>query len=276
MRTLTNVLEVSKTTYYASKDRHPSQRSQGNEQLKQEILQIYEKSKHRYGAPKITHQLIQSGWKVSLKRVQRLMRELGIHSIIRKKYRPATNHEKVESRENLLKQDFSTTSINQKWSADITYIYTQKEGWTYLASVMDLYSRKIIGYSYGKQMTTSIVVNAFHQAVQNQQLKDGKHLILQTDLGTQYTSDAFEKLLLRYHVIHSYSRKGTPYDNSSIESFHATLKKEEVYLRHYKTFDEARLALFQYTNGWYNRERIHGKLNYLTPQQAEDQAKMLA
>ncbi|GEN90650.1 transposase [Tetragenococcus koreensis] len=276
MRTLTDVLEVSKSTYYASKYRRPSQRSQENEQLKQEILQIYEKSKHRYGAPKITYKLTQDGWKVGLKRVQKLMRELGIHSIIRKKYRPATNHEKVTSRENLLKQDFSTTSINQKWAADITYIHTKKEGWTYLASVMDLYSRKIIGYSYGKQMTTSIVVDAFHQAVQNQQLKDGKHLILQTDLGTQYTSYEFENLLLQYHVSHSYSRKGTPYDNSGIESFHATLKKEEVYLRHYRNFEEARLALFQYINGWYNRERIHGNINYLTPQQAEDQAKMLA
>ncbi|MDN6617999.1 MAG: IS3 family transposase, partial [Enterococcus sp.] len=276
VRTLTDVLEVSKSTYYASKYRRPSQRSQENEQLKQEILQIYEKSKHRYGAPKITYKLTQDGWKVGLKRVQKLMRELGIHSIIRKKYRPATNHEKVTSRENLLKQDFSTTSINQKWAADITYIHTKKEGWTYLASVMDLYSRKIIGYSYGKQMTTSIVVDAFHQAVQNQQLKDGKHLILQTDLGTQYTSDEFENLLLQNHVSHSYSRKGTPYDNSGIESFHATLKKEEVYLRHYKNFEEARLVLFQYINGWYNRERIHGNINYLTPQQAEDQAKMLA
>ncbi|MCO8294475.1 IS3 family transposase [Tetragenococcus halophilus] len=276
VRTLTNVLEVSKSTYYASKDRRPSQRSQENEQLKEEILQIYEKSKHRYGAPKITHKLVQYGWKVSLKRVQRLMRELGIRSIIRKKYRPASNHEKVESRENLLKQDFSTTSINQKWSADITYIHTQKEGWTYLASVMDLYSRKIIGYSYGKQMTTPIVVEAFQQAMQNQQLKDGKGLILQTDLGTQYTSYEFENLLLQCHINHSYSRKGTPYDNSGIESFHATLKKEEVYLKHYRSFDEARLALFQYINGWYNRERIHGNINYLTPQQAEDQAKMLA
>ncbi|AYW48870.1 IS3 family transposase [Tetragenococcus osmophilus] len=276
VRTLTSVLEVSKSTYYASKYRCPSQRSQENEQLKEEILQIYEKSKRRYGAPKITYKLKQLGWSVGLKRVQRLMRELGVHSVIRKKYRPATNHEKVTARENLLKQDFSTTSINQKWGADITYIHTQKEGWTYLASVMDLYSRKIIGYSYGKQMTTSIVVDAFHQAVQNQQLKEGPNLVLQTDLGTQYTSYEFENLLLQYHVSHSYNRKGTPYDNSGIESFHATLKKEEVYLRQYKTFDEARLALFQYINGWYNRERIHGKLNYLTPQQAEDQVKMSA
>lgn len=276
MRILTNVLEVSKSTYYASKYRCPSLRSQENEQLKQKILQIYEKSKRRYGAPKITYRLKQLGWRIGIKRVQKLMRELGIRSIIRKKYRPAMNHEKVTARENLLKQDFSTTSINQKWSADITYIHTQKEGWTYLASVMDLYSRKIIGHSYGKQMTTSIVVDAFCQALQNQQLKAGHSLILQTDLGTQYTSDEFENLLLQCHINHSYSRKGTPYDNSGIESFHATLKKEEVYLKHYRSFDEARLALFQYINGWYNRERIHGNINYLTPQQAEDQAKMLA
>jgi len=165
VRLLTDVLEVLKSTYYASKYRRPSPRSQENEQLKQEILQIYEKSKRRYGAPQITYKLKQSGWKIGQKRVQRLMRELGIRSITRKKYRPATNHEKVTARENLLKQDFSTTSIKQKWGADITYVHTQKEGWTYLASVMDLYSRKIIGYSYGKQMTASIVVDAFHQAV---------------------------------------------------------------------------------------------------------------
>lgn len=141
---------------------------------------------------------------------------------------------------------------------------------------MDLYSRKIIGYSYDKQITTSIVVDAFHQVLQNQQLKGGEYLIFQTDLDMQYTRDEFENLLYKYHVNHSYSHKGIPYDNSGIKSFHATLKKGKVYLRHYKTFDEARLALFQYINVWYNRERIHGNINYLTLQQMDDQAKMSA
>lgn len=141
---------------------------------------------------------------------------------------------------------------------------------------MDLYSRKIIGYSYGKQMTTSIVLDALYRALYNQGLKEGTGLVLQTDLGSQYTSREFEALLIHKHVSHSYSRKGTPYDNSGIESFHATLKKEETYVNHYKNFEEARLALFQYIEGWYNRERIHGAIGYLTPQQAEEQAQKIA
>lgn len=198
------------------------------------------------------------------------MREIGIRSIIRAKYRPASSKGRVAERKNILDQDFTTTSINQKWAADITYIHTDRDGWTYLASVMDLHSRKIIGYNYSKNMTNDIVLDALNDALHNQKIKTG--LIIQTDLGSQYTSHEFEQILVKQGIVHSYSRKGKPYDNSGIESFHATLKKEEVYLQNYKDYEEAQLALFQYIEGWYNRERIHGAIGYVTPQEAEERA----
>lgn len=268
-------MKVAPSTYYKELKHKPSDRELENEQIDQAILSIYTDSKKRYGAWKIHHQLIEQGFDLSIKRVQKRMRILGIHSITVKKYRPTkASKERVEERTNLLNQDFFTTSINQKWAADITYISTAKDGWTYLASVIDLYSKKIIGYTYAKQMTTEIVRSALDSAIQNQQPTDG--LIIQTDLGSQYTSADFEEALRTNKMTHSYSRKGTPYDNSCTESFHDTLKKEEVYQTTYHSFEEARLELFQYIEGWYNRKRIHGAIGYLTPQQAEDQARQHA
>ncbi|AOM35581.1 TPA: DDE-type integrase/transposase/recombinase [Enterococcus faecium] len=137
--------------------------------------------------------------------------------------------------------------------------------------MIDLHSKKIIGYTYAKQMTTEIVMSVLDSAIQNQQPTDG--LIIQTDLSSQYTSADFEEALRMNKMTHSYSRKGTLYDYSCIESFHAALKKEEVYQTTYHSFEEARLELFRYIEGWYNRKRIHGTIGYLTPQQAEDQAR---
>lgn len=274
-RMLLRVMEVAPSTYYKELKHKPSHRELENEQIDQAILSIYTDSKKRYGAWKIHHQLIEQGFDLSIKRVQKRMRILGIHSITVKKYRPTkASKECVEERVNLLNQDFSTTNINQKWAADITYISTAKDGWTYLASVIDLYSKKIIGYTYAKEMTTEIVMSALESAVQEQQPADG--LIIQTDLGSQYTSTDFEKALRENKMTHSYSRKGTPYDNSCIESFHAALKKEEIYQTTYHSFEEARLELFKYIEGWYNRKRIHGAIGYRTPQQAEDQARQKA
>lgn len=268
-------MKAAPSTYYKELKHQPSNRELENEQIDHVILSIYTESKKRYGAWKIHHQLIEQGFDLSIKRVQKRMRILSIHSITVKKYRPTkASKERVEERINLLSQDFSTTSINQNWAADITYISTEKDGWTYLASVIDLYSKKIIGYTYGKQMTTEIVMSALNSAIQTQQPTDG--LIIQTDLGSQYTSSDFEKALRENKMTHSYSRKGMPYDNSCIESFHATLEKEEVYQTTYHSFEEARLELFQYIEGWYNRKWIHGAIGYMTPQQAEDQARQHA
>ncbi|WP_195932149.1 IS3 family transposase [Turicibacter sanguinis] len=275
IKQLCEVLSVPRSTYYQSKHQIESKWKRENHQLLERIKKIYFESSHRYGAIKVHRQLIKEGFSVSLKRVQRLMKSGGLASIIQKKYTPyKQSKELVLDRDNILEQDFSTTSINQKWVSDITYIHVQEEGWCYLASVMDLHSKKIIGYHFSKQMTTDIIVQALKNAYVSQSPKD--KVILHTDLGTQYTSQDFKNLTSELNVVQSFSRKGCPYDNACIESFHATLKKEEVYQTKYVTFEQARMALFQYIEGWYNRKRIHGSINYLTPEECEQLARQIA
>uniref|UniRef100_UPI002ACE825E IS3 family transposase n=1 Tax=Sporosarcina beigongshangi TaxID=2782538 RepID=UPI002ACE825E len=149
-----------------------------------------------------------------------------------------------------------------------------KNGWCYLASVLDLHTKKIVGYSFSKSMTTELVLQALTNAIEVQKPEEG--LILHTDLGSQFTSEDFEKAVKAVEIEHSFSRKGCPYDKACIESFHATLKKEEVYQTTYIDFEAAQIALFQYIESWYNRKRIHGAIDYLTPQQLEDQCRQAA
>lgn len=262
------VLDVPRSTYYQSFHKVKSLYEIENEAILERIKVIHAESKGRYGAPKIHYLLTQEDFTVSLKRVQRIMAEAGIRSTIMKKYRPTPTVGQVEERENLLEQNFETTTINEKWVADITYINTLSDGWCYLASVLDLHTKKIVGYSFSTSMTTELVLQALANAIDVQQPEEG--LILHTDLGSQYTSEDFEQALKDAKIEQSFSRKGCPYDNACIESFHATLKKEEVYQTVYQDFEAARLALFQYIESWYNRRRIHGAINYLTPQQLED------
>ena len=268
------VLKVSRSSYYKHLNKKESKRSIENKFLEGEILEIYKASKSRYGAPKIHAKLKSRNIFISLKRTQRLMNKLGIKSIVCKKFRPYSSKNKVESRGNIINRDFSTTDINQKWVTDITYIHTIKDGWCYLASVMDLNSRKIVGYSMSKNMDTALATKALDNAYKTQKPDDG--LILHSDLGSQYTSYEFGKYVKDHKLIHSFSSKGNPYDNACIESFHSVLKKEEVNLVQYFDFDAARLAVFEYIESWYNRERIHSSLDYLTPQEWENKLKRVA
>ncbi|OEF96893.1 integrase, partial [Vulcanibacillus modesticaldus] len=245
------VLGVPRSSYYHSLNKTQSKRERENQELTEKIKQIHKDSKERYGAPKIHHILLTENYHVSLKRVQRLMKKAGIRSITKKKYRPYQSKEKIVEHENLLDRDFSTTNINQKWVADITYINTLKDGWCYLASVMDLHSKKIVGYSFSRSMTTELVIKALENAINNQ--KPSKELILHTDLGSQYTSSEFTGYVQSRKIIQSFSRKGNPYDNACIESFHAILKKEEVNHVQYLDYYSAKIAIFQYIEGWYNR-----------------------
>lgn len=262
------VLQVPRSTYYQSFHKLKSSRELENEAILVRIKAIHAKSKQRYGAPKIHEKLLAEGFKFSLKRVQRLMQKEDIRSIIVKKYRSASSKDFIDDRENILDQDFSTTTINEKWVGDIAYIHTLKDGWCYLGSFLDLHTKKVVGYSFAKTMTNELVLQALRHAIDVQRPKEG--LILHTDLGSQYTSEAFGMALKQAMIRHSFSRKGCPYDNACIESFHATLKKEEVYRSVYVDFEHARLSLFEYIESWYNRERIHGSIHYLTPQQLED------
>jgi putative transposase len=266
---------VSRSSYYKHLKRKPSNRALQNESISKEIMDIYTSSKKRYGAIKIYKTLIEKGIKISLKRIQRLMKKLGIRSIIVKKYKPMKSSIKVTERDNFIKRNFSATGINQKWVTDITYINTIKDGWCYLASVMDLYTRKIIGYAMSQTIDTDLALLAVKNAIKLQKPVDP--LILHSDLGSQYTSLDFKKHILNTKIItHSFSAKGCPYDNACIESFHASLKKEEVNLVMYYDFKAARIAIFEYIESWYNRKRIHGSIGYITPQKCEDIARGIA
>ena len=260
------VLEINHSTYRKSINHKASKRDIFTHKLDCAIRMIHLESRGIYGAPKIHNLLIKQAEfaKTSLKLVQKRMSKMCIKSIVTKKFRPVCKSSKVEEKENIMNQDFSTTEPNQKFCTDITYVYTKQDGWTYLAEVIDLYSRKIVGYSYSKTMTAEMAVEALKRAVEH--LKDTTGIIVQTDLGTQYTSDLFEKFLLSHKMIHSYSHKHYPYDNSPIESFHAILKKEEVRPDNiYLSYDTAKIKLFEFIEGWYNNKRIHSSINYKTP-----------
>lgn len=266
------VLKISRAAYYKHMHRKKSKWEKEDDLLKNKIYFIYKQSKCIYGAPKIRAALILKGFKASLKRVQRLMRKMNIKSVVIKKWRPfCKTKNKVIQRKNLIKQNFSASTINEKWLTDITYIYTKKDGWCYLASVFDCYSAKIVGYSFSKKMDVALALQAVKNALINQ--KPSKELILHSDLGSQYTSSDFEKYIKNHNILHSFSRKGCPYDNAPMESFHSVLKKEESKMNKYMDFHEAQIRLFQYIEGWYNRKRINGRINFLTPQQCEDFAQ---
>jgi Transposase and inactivated derivatives len=266
------VLDVPKSSYYDWKNKVPSKRQTENERLSRLISGIYFENKGIYGAPKIHQTLLARGEILSLKRVQKLMRAMALRAITMKKYKPGKQaNVQAEGRKNLLNQDFTTTSINQKWVTDITYIHTLKDGWTYLSTIQDLHSKKIIGWKFGKQMTKELVIETLDHALLTH--TPSENLILHSDLGSQYTSDAYEAKLKELSIQHSFSRKGCPYDNAGIESFHASIKKEEVYpSENYETFEAAHLAIFQYIEGFYNRKRIHSSIHYLTPNQMEELA----
>lgn len=174
-----SVLGIARSTYYKKINSQESSRSKENKILKQAILKIYNDNKGRYGSPKIHFLMKQQGYKISEKRVQRFMREMNLYAITVKKYKHTSSKKVIEGLENVLNRDFTTTTINEKWVGDITYIYTLKDGWTYLASVLDLYSKKIIGYAYGTNMTNDLVITALKRAYSSQ--NPDKQLIFHTD-----------------------------------------------------------------------------------------------
>ncbi|MET2033344.1 MULTISPECIES: IS3 family transposase [Enterococcus] len=264
------VLDLPRSSYYERINRKPSNHHIETKRLDTLITTIYWEAKGRYGAPKIWQKLRQDGEMISLKRVQKRMKALGLRSITVKKWRPVKVEKDDTQRKNLLKQDFTTTGLNQKWVTDITYIHTKLDGWCYLSTIQDLHTKKIIGWTFGKQMTTDLVMDTLTNALLNQ--ASGSGLILHSDQGSQYTSKIYEEKLESLGIAHSFSRKGCPYDNAGIESFHASIKKEEVYPQEYRDYNEAHRSLFQYIEGFYNRSRIHSSIGYLTPNQMEQRA----
>ena len=262
-------MKISRSEYYYHKNHRTNIYKEENKSLDVDILRIYNESKKRYGSPKIQKILKKEGKHVNIKRVGKRMKFLKIKSCIVKKYRTGSSSKKVdnEGKRNLLNQEFQTDELRTKMVSDITYIYVKNYGWTYIATVEDLCSRAIIGYSYGKTIDADLVIEAIKNVQKKGKFKE--QAIFHSDLGSQYTSNKVEEYLKELGLRHSYSKKGYHYDNACMESFNAILKKEEVNLKEYETFDEAKIALFEFIEGWYNRKRIHSAIGYRIPYDIE-------
>jgi putative transposase len=262
-----NVLGASKSGYFKWLKRPKSDREKKHEKVTQAILRTHLEFKQRYGSVKIAKTLNKRGLKVSERTVSRIMTNNQWKSCTVKKYKATTNskHQHPVS-ENILARQFKACKPNQLWVTDITYIPTN-EGWLYLATVMDLYSRKIVGWAMDKTMTKELVMAALKMACNRQ--KPEKGVIHHSDRGVQYASNEYQKLLKKHQMISSMSRKGNCYDNACIESFHGILKRELVYQTRYKTREEAKKSLFEYIEFFYNSKRIHSTLGYYTPNEFE-------
>ena len=231
--------------------------------LIEEIKKIHEKSRRTYGSPRITEELNDNGIKCGKKRIARIMKKSGVRAKIKRKYKATTNSKhNYPVAENLLKQDFTTSGINKVWASDITYIWTY-EGWLYLAVIMDIYCRKIVGWAMSERQTKELVKQAFLQAVLRYSPEPG--LIHHSDRGSQYASYEYQDLLKGHGVIQSMSKKGDCYDNAIVETFFHTLKTELVYREEYRTRNQAKKSIFEYIEVWYNRQRRHSSLGYKSP-----------
>jgi putative transposase len=261
------VLEVSPSSFYEWQQSAQSNHQQRDRMLKGKVREIFSDRKGRYGSPRITKELATQAIGVSRKRIARIMREEGLRATGKRKFKHTTdsNHA-LPVAPNRLNQQFRVTEPNRVWVGDITYIRTH-EGWSYLATVIDLYSRKVVGWSHSARMTRDLVCDALDAAVANR--RPGPGLIFHSDRGSQYASLAFRRRLWRHRMQQSMSGKGNCYDNAVAESFFATLKKELVRLEVYRTRAQARAALFEYIEVFYNRRRLHSTLGYLSPEQFE-------
>ena len=259
------VLGVSISGYYYWLKQPMGLRACKEQQLLVAVRKVYQQSDGRYGSPRIAVELQQQGILASQPRVARLMRKHAIQSIIRKKYRVQTtdsNHGFAIA-ENYLNRDFTATRLAEKWVSDLTYIKTQ-EGWLYLTAVLDLADRKVVGWAMSQTMEAEMsTVAAWQMAVINRPIT--KSLLFHSDRGVQYACKEFRKQLSGKPVLQSMSRKGNCWDNAVAESFFKTLKTELIYHRKFATRQEARLAIFEYIEGWYNRKRRHSALGYRTP-----------
>jgi transposase InsO family protein len=267
-----NTLGVSRSSYYAWCIRPESHRAKEMKELADQIKTIHAASRGTYGAPRITEKIKNSGKICSTKRVAKIMKIEGLSGKARKRFKVMTtdsNHDlpiadRVFQTEN---PETFPTKPNQVWASDITYVATD-EGWLFLAIFLDLFTRKIVGYSMADHMRTELVLNALNMALLNQNPNAGE-LISHSDRGSQYAAEACRKRLLLLGITASMSRKGNCYDNAYAESFFHSLKVELIHSKKFKTRKEAMSAIFEYIEVWYNRQRLHSSLGYKTPMEYE-------
>lgn len=266
------VLEVSRSAYYAYRRRPKSLRERDNERLVENITEIYQRSRRRYGSPRITAALHDQGLVCGHNRVARLMRQNDIVAKRKRRFKVTTHSQhKLPVAPNLVDRQFSADAPDQLWVSDITYIRTL-QGWLYLAAILDVYSRQIVGWSMNSFLGQELVLKALRKALGRRQPAQG--LIFHSDRGSQYASQSVRELLAERTFRQSMSGKGNCYDNAIMESFFATLKTELIYDETYHTRAQARQSVFEYIEVFYNRFRKHSALGYLSPAQFENQLKV--
>jgi len=258
-------LRVSRSGYYAWRVRPESRRARHDRQLTQVIRGIHAESDGTYGSPRIHAELKEDGIRCGEAKVARLMQQAGLMGCPKRRFRVTTKSGLARAK-NLLDQDFSAETVNERWASDITYIWTG-QGWLYLAVVMDLYSRRIIGWSMSRRINRHLVLNALNMALD--QRRPGDDLIHHSDRGVQYLSDDFQGLLKANGITCSMSDRGSCYDNAVVESFFSSLKRERINRRKYRTRDEARADVFDYIERFYNRKRRHGTIGNISPVEFE-------
>lgn len=262
-----SILGVSRNGYYSFKKRLPSDRQQRKEAIMNKIMKIYDESHQNYGAPKITEKLHSEGEKISQKTVGNYMRELGIKAQYVKPYTVTTIDSDFSTElKNILDEEFNPEEPNAVWCSDITYIWTY-EGFVYLTSIMDLFSRKIIAWTLSDTLEAKWVVEAINKAKSVRNID--KPLVMHSDRGIQYTCSAYKEATEDF--VNSYSKKAFPWDNACIESFHALIKRE--WINRFKIFDynHAYRLIFEYIEAFYNTVRIHSHCGYLSPNQYESE-----
>ena len=266
-KVLCDVLGVSRSGFYDWKNRKPSKRALENEALLQKLRTLHEMHKQRYGSPRMHAALEKQGVNVSKGRIERLMRQHQIVSRRTKRHkRVYIQRQQQKSADNILAREFNAEQPNNKWVSDITFIPT-REGYLYLAIVLDIYSRAIVGWAMSYRINGELVLDALDMAIEHR--GSPKNVLVHSDQGSQYTAEAYREKLKNHKMTCSMSRKGECHDNAVAESFFHTLKDELVYEENYATRQEAKQSIFKYIELYYNRQRLHSFLGYEAPLEYE-------
>ena len=261
------MFQVSRSGYYRFVTSKPSTREVENIRLLEKIKVIHQANRQVYGSPRIHGELCLEGENCSRKRVAKLMKKEGLQAKMKRRFKVTTQVDPLAKKApNLLLQNFTSEKPNQRWVADMTYVATA-EGWLYVAAILDLFSRRIVGLAMSERMTADLVKHALKQAITHRKPDEG--LIHHSDKGSQYTSHAFQKEIAKNKMISSMSGTGNCYDNAAMESFFHTLKTEHIYFESYKTREQAKRSIFEYIEVFYNRKRSHSTLGYLSPMNFE-------
>lgn len=264
-------LQVSRSGFHAWLNRPASVRSIYDEKLSEVMRQSFQASDRTYGARRVWRDVLEEGLPCGLHRIERLMKLNGLRARPRRRGLPKDQGARSVIAENLLDRDFHADGPNQKWLADFTYVWTA-EGWLYVAAVLDLFSRRIVGWSMKAERDASLVMDALMMAVWRRGRADA--LLHHSDQGSQYTSDQFQRLLADHGITCSMSRAGNVWDNSAMESFFSSLKTERTARKVYRTRDAARSDVFDYIERFYNSKRRHSKLGYISPMEFEARAML--